>query len=140
MLTIGSSRIEIIRPTGDKSTDVPLAKAGTKGRFTKVDRKSAAHTLPSRDPEKAASTTPMLTIASKESQLARWQARWMQSRVAGLGRESRIEIIRPTGDKITGVPLAKAGRKGLFTKEAEEALLPRYRAATVRQRPQSCLP
>jgi hydroxymethylbilane synthase len=35
----------------------------------------------------------------------------------------RIEIIKTTGDKITDVPLAKVGAKGLFTKEIEEALL-----------------
>ncbi len=65
----------------------------------------------------------MLVIASRGSQLALWQAQWVQSRLAELGRESRIEIIRTTGDKITDVPLAKVGTKGLFTKEIEEALL-----------------
>ena len=65
----------------------------------------------------------MLTIASRGSQLALWQARWVAARLAGLGRESRIEIIKTTGDKITGVPLAKVGTKGLFTKEIEEALM-----------------
>jgi hydroxymethylbilane synthase len=64
-----------------------------------------------------------LTIASRGSQLALWQARWVQSRLAGLGRESHIDVIRTTGDKITDVPLAKVGTKGLFTKEIEEALL-----------------
>jgi hydroxymethylbilane synthase len=67
--------------------------------------------------------TPTLTIGSRGSQLALWQARHIQSRLAGLGVESRIEIIRTTGDKITDVPLAKVGGKGLFTKEIEEALL-----------------
>ena len=38
-------------------------------------------------------------------------------------RETRIEIIKTTGDKIQDVPLAKVGGKGLFTKEIEEALL-----------------
>ena len=67
----------------------------------------------------------MLTIASRGSQLALWQARWVQARLAELARESRIEIIKTTGDKITDVPLAKVGGKGLFTKEIEEALLDR---------------
>ena len=67
----------------------------------------------------------MLTIASRGSQLALWQARWVQSRLAELGRESNIEIIKTTGDKIADVPLAKVGTKGLFTKEIEEALLER---------------
>jgi hydroxymethylbilane synthase len=40
-----------------------------------------------------------------------------------LGHESRIEIVKTTGDKITDAPLAKIGGKGLFTKEIEEALL-----------------
>ena len=65
----------------------------------------------------------MLTIGSRGSQLALWQARWIQARLKDLGEESRIEIIRTTGDRITDVPLAKVGTKGLFTKEIEEALL-----------------
>src|SRR3954447_12207768 len=65
----------------------------------------------------------MLVIASRGSQLALSQARWVQPQLAALGHESRIEIIRTTGDKITDVPLAKVGTKGLFTKEIEEALL-----------------
>ncbi len=65
----------------------------------------------------------MLVIASRGSQLALWQAQWVQSRLAAAGRESRIEIIKTTGDKVTDVPLAQVGTKGLFTKEIEEALL-----------------
>src|SRR5215468_12111235 len=65
----------------------------------------------------------MLVIASRGSQLALWQANWVQERLAELGHEARIEIIKTTGDKITDVPLAKVGTKGLFTKEIEEALL-----------------
>src|SRR5512138_1010957 len=65
----------------------------------------------------------MLVIASRGSQLALWQARWVQARLAEAGHECRIEIVKTTGDKITDVPLAKVGTKGLFTKEIEEALL-----------------
>src|SRR5438046_9776209 len=65
----------------------------------------------------------MLVIASRGSQLALWQARWVESQLAARGHECRIEIIKTTGDKITDVPLAKVGTKGLFTKEIEEALL-----------------
>jgi hydroxymethylbilane synthase len=65
----------------------------------------------------------MLVIASRGSQLALWQARWVSAQLAGRGMECRIEIIKTTGDKITDVPLAKVGAKGLFTKEIEEALL-----------------
>src|SRR3984957_2532076 len=65
----------------------------------------------------------MLVIASRGSPLALWQARWVAQQLAALGHDSRIEIIKTTGDKITGVPLNQVGSKGLFTKEIEEALL-----------------
>ena len=65
----------------------------------------------------------MLVIASRGSQLALWQAHWVEGQLQALGHEARIEIIKTTGDKITDVPLAKVGTKGLFTKEIEEALL-----------------
>jgi len=65
----------------------------------------------------------MLVIASRGSQLALWQARWVSAQLTALGHECRLEIIKTTGDKITDVPLAKVGTKGLFTKEIEEALL-----------------
>ena len=65
----------------------------------------------------------MLTIGSRGSQLALWQARWIQARLESLGQECRLEIIHTTGDKITDVALSKVGTKGLFTKEIEEALL-----------------
>jgi len=69
-----------------------------------------------------------LTIASRGSQLALWQARWVSGRLTALGHECRIQIIKTTGDKITDVPLARVGgqglfTKGLFTKEIEDALL-----------------
>jgi hydroxymethylbilane synthase len=65
----------------------------------------------------------MLVIASRGSQLALWQAHWVEAQLQALGHEVRIEVIKTTGDKITDVPLAKVGTKGLFTKEIEEALL-----------------
>ena len=65
----------------------------------------------------------MIVIGSRGSQLALWQARHIAAWLSELGAETRIEIIKTTGDKITDVPLAKVGGKGLFTKEIEEALL-----------------
>ncbi len=65
----------------------------------------------------------MLTIGSRGSQLALWQANWVKARLEELGEECRIEIIHTTGDKIQDVALSKVGTKGLFTKEIEEALL-----------------
>ena len=67
----------------------------------------------------------MIVIGSRGSQLALWQARHIQTCLAKLGAEARIEIIKTSGDKIQDVPLSKVGGKGLFTKEIEEALLDR---------------
>ena len=68
-----------------------------------------------------------LTIASRGSQLALWQARWVEARLTELGHECRIEIVKTTGDRVTDTALAQLGAatggKGLFTKEIEDALL-----------------
>jgi len=65
----------------------------------------------------------VIVIGSRGSQLALWQARHVAARLEQMGEQTRIEIIKTTGDKITEVPLAQVGGKGLFTKEIEEALL-----------------
>jgi hydroxymethylbilane synthase len=65
----------------------------------------------------------VIVIGSRGSQLALWQARHIAAHLGSFGAETRIEIIKTTGDKITDVPLAQVGGKGLFTKEIEEALL-----------------
>ncbi len=65
----------------------------------------------------------MITIGSRGSQLALWQANHIAARLAEMGVQTRLEIIKTTGDRIQDVPLAKVGGKGLFTKEIEEALL-----------------
>jgi hydroxymethylbilane synthase len=67
----------------------------------------------------------VIVIGSRGSHLALWQAHHIAAKLADLGAETRIEIIKTTGDRITDVPLAKIGGKGLFTKEIEEALLAR---------------
>ena len=64
-----------------------------------------------------------LVIGSRGSQLALWQARHVASRLQTLGVESRITVIKTTGDHLQAASLAQAGGKGLFTKEIEEALL-----------------
>lgn len=66
-----------------------------------------------------------LTIATRGSQLALWQARHVAGCLKELEPELAVElkVIRTRGDKILDVPLAKVGGKGLFVKEIEEALL-----------------
>ena len=64
----------------------------------------------------------MITIGSRGSQLALWQANHIAVCLKTQGVETRLEIIKTTGDKITDVALAKVGTKGMFTKEIEESL------------------
>lgn len=68
---------------------------------------------------------PTIRIGTRGSQLALWQAQWVQQQIDRTIPDSSTEliIIKTTGDKITDVPLAKVGGKGLFVKEIEEALL-----------------
>lgn len=68
---------------------------------------------------------PNLTIATRGSQLALAQARWVAGRLAELhpGLTVELNVIKTTGDKILDVPLAQVGGKGLFVKEIEDALL-----------------
>lgn len=65
----------------------------------------------------------MIVIGSRGSKLARWQAEHIAAALQALGAETRIEIIKTSGDQMLDVPLAQAGGKGLFTKEIDEALL-----------------
>jgi hydroxymethylbilane synthase len=64
-----------------------------------------------------------LTIGSRGSRLALWQARHVAARLDALGVTTRLEIIKTTGDHLQTASLVRAGGKGLFTKEIEEALL-----------------
>ncbi len=64
-----------------------------------------------------------LTIATRGSKLALWQAEWVKEKLEKLGHCVDLKIVTTTGDKILDKPLAKIGGKGLFIKEVEEALL-----------------
>jgi hydroxymethylbilane synthase len=65
----------------------------------------------------------VIVIGSRGSKLALWQAEHIAAALQALGTETRVEIIKTSGDKIQDVPLAQVGGKGLFTKEIDEALL-----------------
>ena len=66
-----------------------------------------------------------LVIASRGSALALWQANYIKSQLEKLdpSLKASIKVIKTKGDKITDVPLAQVGGKGLFVKEIEEAIL-----------------
>ncbi len=64
-----------------------------------------------------------LVIGSRGSALALRQAQGVKAALERSGCAAEIEIIQTTGDRMTDVPLAKVGTKGMFTREIEEALL-----------------
>jgi len=64
-----------------------------------------------------------ITIASRGSELALWQANFVQSQLKEIGILSEIKIIKTQGDKIQNLSFDKLEGKGFFTKEIEEALL-----------------
>ena len=66
-----------------------------------------------------------VVVATRGSKLALWQAEHVKSLLEYNypGLEVELNKIKTSGDKITDVPLAKIGGKGLFVKEIEEALL-----------------
>lgn len=65
-----------------------------------------------------------ITIASRESLLAMWQAQFIQNRLSELYPQTEISILGMTtrGDQILDQSLSKIGGKGLFIKELEQAL------------------
>ncbi len=70
-------------------------------------------------------TLKKLTIATRGSQLALWQAEHVKALLEAEHEGLSVELLRikTKGDKILDVPLAKVGGKGLFVKEIEDALL-----------------
>ena len=64
-----------------------------------------------------------ITIGSRGSNLALWQANFVKHKLSNLGVDSDIKIIKTKGDKIQNLSFDKMEGKGFFTKEIENALL-----------------
>ena len=66
-----------------------------------------------------------IRIATRESQLALWQAEYVKVRLEDTHSGLVVELVPMTskGDQVLDVPLTKVGGKGLFVKELEQALL-----------------
>ena len=65
-----------------------------------------------------------LTIATRGSRLALWQAEHIRTRLERRhGVRVELLVLKTKGDIILDVPLSRVGGKGLFVKEIEEALL-----------------
>ena len=63
-----------------------------------------------------------LTIATRESRLALWQAEHVKALLEGLGHTVTLLGMTTRGDQILDRALSKVGGKGLFVKELETAL------------------
>ena len=75
----------------------------------------------------SASTAPLprrIVIATRESALAMWQARYIESRIKALYPDVAVVLNGMTteGDRRLDTSLARIGGKGLFVKELEDAL------------------
>lgn len=73
----------------------------------------------------AATSTRVIRIGSRKSQLALVQTYWVQEQLqkAFPDRTFEVHTMSTQGDKILDVALAKIGDKGLFTKELEVGML-----------------
>ena len=68
--------------------------------------------------------TQKITIATRESQLALWQAEHVKARLMAIHPGLQVELLGMTtmGDQILDSPLSRIGGKGLFVKELEVAM------------------
>ena len=68
---------------------------------------------------------PTLTIATRGSKLALWQANWVMEKINEKHSEIAVELltVKTAGDLNQLQPMAEIGGKGLFVKDLENALL-----------------
>ena len=66
--------------------------------------------------------TSTITIATRESRLALWQAHHVKQLLEAQGHQVSLLGMTTLGDQILDQPLSKVGGKGLFIKELEVAL------------------
>ena len=64
-----------------------------------------------------------LIIATRGSDLALWQSRWVAAQLATRGLTTELLIVRTEGDAKPDVDLAEGTDRGVFVREIETALL-----------------
>ncbi|WP_226665521.1 hydroxymethylbilane synthase [Microbulbifer aggregans] len=71
------------------------------------------------------SSISRITIATRESALALWQAHYVKQQLELHHPQLEVELLPLTsrGDQLLDIPLNKVGGKGLFVKELEKAML-----------------
>lgn len=68
---------------------------------------------------------PSIRLGTRGSQLARWQAAHVASRLQALGYRTEEVIIKTTGDLDQHTAFSELGAKGVFVKQIEAALIDR---------------
>ena len=68
-------------------------------------------------------TKRIIRIGTRGSELALWQAYFIQGELQKLGVTSELKIIKTKGDKILNLSFDKLEGKGFFTKEIEDSLI-----------------
>lgn len=64
-----------------------------------------------------------LTIGTRSSRLALWQAEYVRERITRAGGAADLREITTTGDRVQDVSLSRIGQKSVFTRELDHALL-----------------
>ncbi len=64
-----------------------------------------------------------IRIGSRGSDLALFQAKYVQEHLDSIGIRSKITVIKTHGDRVVDKPLRELGVQGVFTRELEDALL-----------------
>ncbi|WP_353127107.1 hydroxymethylbilane synthase [Parapedobacter pyrenivorans] len=65
----------------------------------------------------------ILIIGTRGSELALWQANYIKTKLADIGVNAELKVIKTQGDIVQHLRLDKLEGKGFFTKELEEELL-----------------
>lgn len=65
----------------------------------------------------------IIKIGTRDSELALWQAKTVQSQLEGLGHKTQLVPVKSTGDIVLDKPLYELGITGIFTRTLDIAML-----------------
>src|SRR5690606_13622278 len=65
----------------------------------------------------------IIKIGTRDSELALWQAKTVQSQLEGLGHKTQLVPVKSTGDIVLDQPLYELGITGIFTRTLDIAML-----------------
>ncbi len=65
----------------------------------------------------------IIRIGTRDSELALWQAKTVQSQLEHLGHKTQLVPVKSTGDIVLDKPIYELGITGVFTKTLDIAML-----------------